>query len=372
MSCTDAADADTTTTHRVQWWWLVFLGFVIFQPGFDPDATALDWWLAAGIVVLYVPLYVIGERHPGPTRQRVVVASLVLGMLATPFNSGASSLFIYAGAFAGTFDPPARGRRWLAASFALLMVAAMLSQVPFPYNILSFGVPLAFIWFVGLSTMGQAEQEREAARLRIENGRVAHLATMSERDRIVRDLHDLLGHTLTAVVVRSQLVQRLSGSDPERARDEAAGIEAAARDALAAVRQTVSGYLARTISEEVAEARRSLASVSVSLEVDGLDTVVAPEVESALALVLREAVTNVVRHARASVCRVTLARDARAVRLDISDDGQGSTAAEGNGIRGIRERVAALGGRLERDTAVGTRLTIEIPVPRHVDARVAP
>ena len=193
---------------------------------FDPDATTSDWGLAGAIAIGYVPLYLYGERCQGQRRIWVVSATLVLGMVFTPFNSGAAVLFIYAAAFSGWIEPAAVARRWLAACFGLLAVAALYSSVPFPYNVLAFGIPLGLVWIVGLSTMAEAERDRESVRLRVENARVEHLATMSERDRIARDLHDLLGHTLTAVVVRAQLVQRLAEQDPDRARTEAAGIEA--------------------------------------------------------------------------------------------------------------------------------------------------
>ena len=359
---TTAAPPPATTTRPVQWWWLGFLSMVVFQPTFDPTATTFDWVLAAAIAVGYVPLYLYGERCDAQRRVWVVCASLVLGMVFTPFNSGASVLFIYAAAFSGWLEPPAVARRWLAACFGLLAVAALYSSVPFPYNVLAFGIPLGLVWIVGLSTMAEAEREREALRLRVENARVEHLATMAERDRIARDLHDLLGHTLTAVVVRAQLVQRLAGRDPDRARDEARGIEVAARDALSAVRETVSGYRTTSLRGELAEARVALDAAGVELEAEGLDLVVAPEVETALALALREGVTNVVRHAGARTCRVSLVRDGGELRLEVVDDGRGGGGPDGNGLRGMRERIAALGGRVDRTVGVGTQLVVGVPV----------
>lgn len=349
-----------TTTRRVEWWWLMFLGFVVLQPGFDPTSTWVDWTLAAAIVVVYVPLYLAEELHDGPVRTGTVVASLALGLAVTPFNAGASALFIYAGAFAGAMDPPERARRWLAACFVLLALMAVVSTVPLPYRFLSFGIPLAMIWFVGMATMADAERHRESQRLRVENARIEHLATMSERDRIARDMHDLLGHTLTAVVVRAQLVQRLVATDPDRARDEAALLEEAARGALSSVRETVGGYRTTSLRDEVAEARSALAAAGVTLEVGDLDLSIAPEVETALAMALREAVTNVVRHAGARTCRVDLVRADGELRLEVVDDGRGG-GTEGNGLRGMRERVTALGGRVERVATAGTSLTVAVP-----------
>jgi two-component system sensor histidine kinase DesK len=351
----------TTTTPRAQWWWLLFLGFVLLQPAFDPDSSWVDWALAAGIIVVYVPIYLYEQCRPGGVRERAVVLTLLLGVVTTQFNAGASGLFIFAAAFAGAVGPPERARRWLSGCFVLLALLAVVSPVPFPYRLLSFGPPLALVWFVGMATMAEAERERESARLRVENARIEHLATVGERERIARDLHDVLGHTLTAVVVRAQLVQRLTATDPARARQEAAGIEHAARDALAAVRDTVSGYRTSSLPAELEQARAALAAVGVSLEVEGAALDVSPTVETELAMALREAITNVVRHAGATTCRVRIVREGTELRLEVADDGRGG-GVDGNGLRGMRERIAALGGRVERIAEAGTVVTVAVPV----------
>ena len=355
------APAPATTTRTLEWWWLAFLVFIFFQPAFDPRATTTDWTLATIIAAVYVPLYLTGLRRGGTVRTGIVLTTLVLAAATTPFNSGVSVLFVFAAAFCGSFDPPARARRWLAGCFSLLAVTALFSPVAFPYNLIAFGMPLAFIWVVGLATIADAERDRDAARLRVDNTRIEHLATMAERDRIARDLHDVIGHTLTAVVVQTQLIQRLTERDPTRARAEAAKVEAAAREALSAVRETVAGYRTHSLLEEIEQARSALDAAGVRFSVDGVETDLTPEVERALALALREAVTNVIRHAGARTCRMTLVRNTDEVRLEIVDDGKGGTAPEGNGLRGMRERISALGGRIDRATEAGTRVTVAIP-----------
>ena len=357
---TETAPPPSSSSHTMDWWWAAFLVFILFQPAFTPDATVVDWLVAGGIIALYLPVYLDGIRRPPDERITSVVATLLLGVVATPFNSGASVLFVFAAAFAGSFDPPARARRWVATCFGVLALTALFSPVPFPYNLLAFGVPLVFVWFVGLTTMADAERARDAARLRVDNARIEHLATMAERERIARDLHDVLGHTLTAVVVQAQLVQRLTDHDPRRARDEAATIEASARDALAAVRATVAGYRTTSLDDELEEARVALDAAGIDLTVQVAPTDLPPAVETALAMALREAVTNVVRHARARTCRVAVATPPGAVRLEVVDDGRGG-GAEGNGLRGMRERITAFGGDVRRISTDGTRLTVTVP-----------
>src|SRR5690606_19551286 len=122
---------------------------------------------------------------------------------------------------------------------------------------------------------------------------IAHLATATERERIARDLHDVTGHSLTSIVVRAQLVQRLAAVDPQRAAAEAAEIEAVARHALGEIRETVAGWRQVALDDEVEVARQALERVGVALHVDlDRDVQLAPSVEQALGLALREGVTN--------------------------------------------------------------------------------
>ena len=121
-----------------------------------------------------------------------------------------------------------------------------------------------------------------------------------------------------------------------------------------------SGYRAASLATEVEHARVALAAVGVATEVEGVDVDVTPSVETALALALREAVTNVVRHAAATTCHIRVVRDGDELRLEVTDDGRGG-GAEGNGLRGMRERITALGGRVERATSRGTTVTVAVP-----------
>jgi two-component system sensor histidine kinase DesK len=198
-------------------------------------------------------------------------------------------------------------------------------------------------------------------RLLMAQEQIEHLAKVAERERIARDLHDVLGHTLSVVVLKSELAGKLMGSDAERARQEIGEVEHIARQALSEVREAVRGYRTDGIAAEIARARRALEAAGVRLESRGEAVSLAPAHESVLSLVLREAVTNILRHAGASSCRLDLAADSRGTRLSVHDNGRGAIRSEGNGIRGMRERVQALGGRLDIDSRGGTRLSIYLP-----------
>jgi two-component system sensor histidine kinase DesK len=204
-----------------------------------------------------------------------------------------------------------------------------------------------------------ADRNREAAELRIRTARIEHLATLAERERIARDLHDLLGHTLTAIVLRAQLVV----ADPARAQEEAAEIEGMARAALGEIRDAVTGWRSASLETELEAARTALSSLGVEVVVRrDPELSIVGSTEHELALALREAVTNVARHANAKNCHIGIEAREGELRLVIADDGIGSHAPEGNGLMGMRERIAALGGLVRRTGAAGTTVTIAVPL----------
>lgn len=340
-------------------WTLAWLSIMVFQPLFDPDNRPLQFAVAAVVITLFVPLYLAVELRPGPLRRWAPAITTGLGVLAVPINSGASVLLVYAAGFAGSHLPRRAATRWLAGLTALLGAIVLLSPIPYPYRIFAYAPSLVLIWVIGLITIEEAEGARES---RLRNSRIERLATLSERERIARDLHDLLGQTLTGIVARSQLAQRLADRDTAAAVTEMVEVERAARATLAEVRATVSGWRHVEFDEEIEASRRALTAAGVELTVVR-DPAVAltPSAENALGLALREAVTNVVRHAHARHCTVALRRADGRVELEVFDDGVGGTAQEGNGLTGMRERIADLGGEVRRLTGRGSSLTVAVP-----------
>jgi two-component system sensor histidine kinase DesK len=196
---------------------------------------------------------------------------------------------------------------------------------------------------------------------------------VDERERFARDMHDVLGHSLTVVTVKSELARKLVRRDPERAEAELADIERLARAALADVRASVAGYRAMTLETELSAANAALVAADVTPHLPASGDVVAPELRETFAWVLREAVTNVVRHARARNCWVALEKRA----VIIGDDGTGMPASatiarsfgavgnpvDGHGLVGLRERVAKVGGdvTIEPGEDGGTVVTVRVP-----------
>ena len=184
-------------------------------------------------------------------------------------------------------------------------------------------------------------------RLDLAQAQLADLAVVNERLRIARDLHDLLGHSLTVIRAKSELATRIGASDPERANREMEEVEKIARESLADVRAAVTNYRRPTLAAERANARTALAAAGIVADFHDDDVALSPETDETLAWVLREAVTNVVRHSGATRCHVRTRHDGDVVLLEVVDEGIGGAgSSNGSGLTGLRERVAAVGGTL--------------------------
>lgn len=343
-------------------WILVFLVSLVFQPALDSTATTADWVVAAVLIVVGGWLVIVSYRATGRRHTAVAAAFAVLGVTTVWFNANATVFFIYAAGTAGAFASRARARRWFIWLTVALLVLAGVSTVPMPYRIAAFAFPTALVWVIGYAVLDDVERNREASRLRIDNVRIERLATLGERERIARDLHDLLGHTLTSIVVRAQLIAKVAETDPAAAVREAADIEQTARTALSEVRAAVTGWRHHALDAELDIARDVLAAADVDLRVEQeAEVAMSPQVEAAVALALREAVTNIVRHAGAERCTIGVVTTGNDVRLTVADDGRGSAAPDGSGLAGMRERISALGGAVERRMDGGTTLTVTVP-----------
>ena len=221
---------------------------------------------------------------------------------------------------------------------------------------------LIFTIVTGAANIFDAERERVQRRLRRADEEIERLAALAERERIARDLHDLLGHTLSVIVVKSELAARLAEREPARARDEMREVERIGREALAEVRAAVAGYRAHGLRGELEGARHALEAAGVEARVEADLPALPIAYESALALALRESVTNVVRHSGARHATIRIGVEGLSVVLEVTDDGHGGSGPEGAGLTGMRERIAALGGAVQRDGGPGMRVRVSLPV----------
>ena len=338
--------------------WLIYLSLFVAQPAYR-GASAAEWALTAGVLAVFLALYFRGYWLEGRQLVPIVLSIAALGLALMPWNPGASVFVIYAAAFVGFMAPSARvALPWLLGLVAAVLVEAALV----PLRPMIWAPAVVFSLLIGGANLHFAEVSRSNARLRAAQREAEQLAKVEERERIARDLHDLLGHTLSVIALKAELASKLSEHEPGRAGREIRDVERISRDALGEVRRAVEGFRARGLAAELESARRALAAADVAAEPSVDAVALPPAVEGVLALVLREAVANVVRHADASRCRIRVEAAADSVCLEVEDDGNGAGGPEGSGLRGMRERVVALGGSLTRASGAGTRLTVVLPL----------
>jgi two-component system sensor histidine kinase DesK len=336
--------------------WLIYLFYVVIFPYLGRGPWYV-WHATAGAVAIFLPLYFYGHWVAGRKLLLVVVGIALIGAVITPINPGGSVFFIYAAAFLGETGPPRVATVRLVILLALMMLEALVLQWPIRVWLPALVVGGA----IGGANIHFAEVRRKDAVLRVAHRAVEEMARIAERERIGRDLHDLLGHTLSVIVLKAELASRLADRDTPRAIAEIRDVERISRDALAEVRKAVRGYRGESLRDEIASAERVLDAAGIAAVIDIADTPLAPDEDRALAYALREAVTNVVRHAEATTCEIRLAtRDGRTV-LEIRDNGRGGLAPEGSGLSGMRERLRQVAGTLERDGRTGTRLVMSLP-----------
>jgi len=340
--------------------WLLYLPTFLIEPIVrtqEGRASALYWVVTIAGLVAFLAAYFRGYWLRGVKLLRVALFITALAVAFSFVNVGASVFFVYAAAFAGNLDRPALGLRVIVLIAAAGMLTALLVQPPFFFWLTGVVITL----MVGGVNLHFAQDARSQRSLRLAQEQVQHLAAVAERERIARDLHDVLGHTLSLIVLKSELASRLAESDPARAAGEMRDVEDVARRTLQDVREAIRGYRA-TLHDEARRAEAMLETAGIDADVAIVADELPSHVEEALALALREAVTNVVRHSGAARCTVRLTASERDVQLAVTDDGRGAGSAEGTGLRGMRERVEAFGGSVRRQSHGGTTLVVTMPL----------
>jgi two-component system, NarL family, sensor histidine kinase DesK len=338
---------------------MLYFGFFFLQPILEH--AGLREWLFTGLgTAIFIALYVAVASLGNTVLQLLMLsAMLIVGSLYAPFNGGASCFFIFAAALL-----PYVIESELAIFSGIAAIVAVAALETWWLHLsgwfLFYAAGLALV--VGVSNIYFAQKTRMYCQLTKANDEIEHLAKVAERERIARDLHDVLGHTLSVIILKSELAGKLLDLDPERAKAEIADVERTSRAALAEVRNTIRGYRANNLDTELKEATQALQTAGITVKSEAATLPLTPAQESVVGLVVREAVTNIVRHAHARNCWLRLLPENGNCRLEIQDDGRGGGSLEGNGLRGMRERIETLGGTFVRRTNPGTTLLIEFPL----------
>jgi two-component system sensor histidine kinase DesK len=332
-----------------------------------PFALLLVGWVVFAIVL--VPLF-RGHRFGRAEDTRwVAIAALLLTSIAfvvqVVYGDGnAATLYFYAGVTAARLIPDRLAMLGIVGVAIATAIGTGLLEGDWAGAVtLAVTVGAISLTISAMSALGRTNRELEATRREL-----ADLAVRHERDRIARDLHDTLGHALSLIALKSELARRLLPGEPERAAAEIGDVERVARESLAAVRETVSGYRQPTLAGELASAREAFAAAGIECPIPLPPPGLARDVETVLAWAVREGVTNVLRHSEARSARIRFSTEEGAVSVEVVDDGPGPPSAPapsgaGMGLAGLRERAASLGGGVDAAPLPGGGFRLRVSVP---------
>ncbi|NVK88436.1 MAG: sensor histidine kinase [Gammaproteobacteria bacterium] len=346
--------------------WLGYLLIYFFNWFFRSPPLAEVIASVVGIAI-FLPVYFSTFRRQDGLLVIHILTIILIGVGLSQFNLGASVFFVYAGSFCAQFRKPRNSL------FGITLIVSVITLWSWAFQLSSFFYlpAIFFTVLIGLSNLYFIQIAKKNKLLKISQDETQHLAAVAERERIARDLHDVIGHTFSLLTKKAELARKLIPSHPDQAAQEVADIEALARSTLSEVREAVTGIRRRSLADEFIQARYLCRVSDIELSSNLLDTQwqaleFTNVIDATLAYCLREAITNVSKHSHASRVEVTLESLAASIRLQIHDNGSAPSALEfGNGLRGMQERLAAVNGQLQvnndgQSTHHGFKITIEI------------
>jgi two-component system sensor histidine kinase DesK len=372
------------------YFWLVCLVFPIFALTQTPLTRVQLLIALTGLVVFVASYFWVMWPHllkralpPRPqVRTALLLVMLTALVLTLSLLYGSAFLWLFVGvsAIAGV---TLRARRAFEVVVALTLLTVAigvgmgggiartdwLHLIPLVLLVRGLGVDM-----IGLALLANALRDLHAARREL-----ARMAVIEERLRLARDLHDLLGHNLSMIALKSELAERLLVQEPARAAHEMELVQHVARQTLREVREAVAGYRQPTLRTELDGARQLLEAAGVAYSIEDTTAALPPAIDAVLAWTIREGVTNVIRHSRARQCRIQVCCANGSARAEVANDGERAQEQEGlrprrgGGLAGLAERVQAQGGQLEAgpqlaDDAWGFRLWVELPIRRSAPA----
>ena len=345
--------------------WLVYLLFPIY------NLTQVSGWkLVMGIGMLIV--FIITYRQLYFVQKTFVLWAFIQMILTFLFAIFYNPFMIFFGFFTASamgFAPSKKVFRVLLCLLVVMLGAFVfvnMNQLT-PANLVNI-VPMFILMLLtpfGMRNFNQKKMLKN--QLNEANEQIKDLVKREERQRIARDLHDTLGHTLSLITLKSQLVEKLIVKNPERASVEAKEITQTSRTALKQLRELISDMRMITVEEELEQIKAILQAANIELEIEqeASASSLSPIEQNILGMCLREAVTNVVKHSKATQCTVSVLESQGELILKVEDNGIGleDQNNDGNGIRGMKERIALIDGFVELDTInPGTLLTVKVPV----------
>lgn len=338
--------------------WLAYLPIFLIPWFFQPPTQIQMIGAAIGIAAFLV-VYFVAMSASGLRLIACGVITLCIAIALIPTYGNWTVIAIYAAALVGDVRPMRRAGMLVGAFAVTTALAGLLAQQhPFYW---AFGVFLMVM--VGIANISRAALLDKNKALAEAQGEVKQLAATAERERIGRDLHDMLGRTLTLITIKADLAAKLAARDPAAAEAEMRAVAAAAREGLQEVRGAIAGMTGATLAREIASSQAALSAAGIACIVDGEADMIERGASAVLAMTLREAITNVIRHSGARSCRIVMTRGKDGLSLTVSDDGDGEAVREGGGISGLRARLTAAGGALSVSGGPnGAKLVARLPL----------
>ncbi|MEC0705998.1 sensor histidine kinase [Bacillus haynesii] len=358
----------------------IFLIYLLLPISYLTNQTSgIKQLIGFGLVLLFLvtyrQLFFISPQKKLFTYWLAIQLSIIL-IYTVFYDINLVFLGFFSANFIGYYREKKIFRRGLA-SLVVVLVAPFIYHLlkdPSLLNRLFYFLPFLVIMLIspyGIRSMNrrmELEQELDEA-----NQQIKELVKREERVRIARDLHDTLGHTLSLLTLKSQLVQRTIASDPERARKEAREMETTSRAALKQVRELVSDMKTATVAEELIHIQQILRAADITFEyMGGSDfSNIPPVTQNIVSMCIREAATNIVKHSRATHCTISISQTDEKISIAIKDDGMGMNQQTpfGNGLRGMKERLALIDGALDVSTHNGTVLNITVPIVKKAEGK---
>ena len=336
--------------------YLVYLAFY-FIPWLQSSPETHDVVAIIVAMVVFLPIYFHANKQKGNKSVPHIIVMVIISIVLAPFHGTNGVFHIYAVVQAGLLRPE---------RFAWVVVFAV-SGVHLVFSLFSdqgwwnsaFPLFMGFVIAVGvISSAGQMEKQKLMERTRQYD---KQMAALSERERIAQDLHDVLGQTLTMVAVKTELANKLIDRDPVRAKEELDEVLEASRNALADIRETVSGMNSTSVAKELQRGKIIFKSAGIELIIKGKISPLDAASDHVIGLAIREAITNVVRHAGASKAMLSWEEIEQTIKISVSDNGSLDNFIEGSGLRGMRKRLKKIGGELLISADSGMQLTIMVP-----------
>jgi two-component system sensor histidine kinase DesK len=339
------------------WAYLLWLGFLLLPLQRDKPQ---EWYATGGAVAVFLALYFWGFHKTGPQLWASRLAIFGLGVSLFPYNGFAHTFFMYAGIPGAS----AKTRE----SVAIIGLTIIGSYAYFTWqhmDSLYFGLVSIIVLGLGASILVARANRLSQLALAGKDVEIARLAKVAERERIARDMHDLLGHTLSLIAIKAELAYKLADKNQAQAAVEMREVAEVARKSLAEVRQTISGLRSIGVLEALHATNSLLRAAGLETRLQPVPTLppMTDAQQSALAQSLLEAGTNVVRHAQATEVFLAIVCDASKVSVHVRDNGLGGAVSPGNGLNGMRERLRAQNGTVSISALQpGLEVVAELPL----------